>query len=71
MGKELLEDFLRKLRQIDTPVAPDMTAVGLKVLIGIILGVPVGAEVDTALIEEIGLTHSYPVEFGVAAEELR
>ena len=66
----LLEDLLGEHRQVDTPVAPDVTAVSLYILVGITFAVPVGTQVNSALIEEVGLTHTHPVEFGFAAKEL-
>ena len=68
-GFVLLEDLLGEHRQVDAPVAPDMAAFGLDVLIFVALRVPVVAQVDSGLIEEIGLAHTHPVEPGLAAEE--
>ena len=65
----LLEDLLGEHREIDTPVAPDVTAFGLYILIFVALRVPVCAQVDGALIEEVGATLTHPVELGLAAEE--
>ena len=67
--KNLFEDFLGKHREIDTPVAPDMTAISLHILILVTFGVPVVAQIDCALVEEIGLSHTHPVEFRLATEE--
>ena len=66
----LLEDLLGEHGEIDTPVAPDVTSVGLYIFIFITFAIPVVAQVDGALVEEIGLAHAHPVEFGLAAEEL-
>ena len=66
----LFEDLLGEHREIDAPVAPDVTAIGLHILVGITFAVPVSAQIDSALIEEVGLTHTHPVELGLAAEEL-
>ena len=68
-GFVLLEDLLGEHRQIDAPVAPDVTAIGLDVLVVVALRIPEGAQVDGALVEEVGLTHSHPVELGLAAEK--
>ena len=65
----LLKDFLGEHRQIDAPVAPDVTAIGLYILVLVTLAVPVSTQVDSALVEEVGLTHTHPVELGLAAEE--
>ena len=65
----LLEDLLGEHGEIDTPVAPDVTAIGLYILVLVTLAVPVSAQVDGALIEEVGATHTHPVELGLAAEE--
>ncbi len=65
----LLEDFLGEHGQVDAPVAPDVTTFGLDVLVGIALRVPESTQVDGALIEEVGATHSHPVELGLAAKE--
>ena len=69
-GCFLFEDLLGEHRQIDAPVAPDVAAVGLDVLVVVTLAVPVVTQVDGALVEEVGLTHTHPVELGLAAEEL-
>ena len=66
----LLEDLLGEHRQIDAPIAPDVTAVSLDVFVLVTLAVPVVAQVDGALIEEVGLAHTHPVELGLAAEKL-
>ena len=66
----LLEDLLGEHGEIDTPVAPDVTAIGLYILVLVTLAVPVSAQVDGALIEEVGATHTHPVELGLAAKEL-
>ena len=65
----LLEDLLGEHGEIDTPVAPDVTAIGLYILVLVTLAVPVSAQVDGALIEEVCATHTHPVELGLAAEE--
>ena len=65
----LLENLLGEHGEVDTPVAPDVTAVGLDVLVLVTLGIPVVAQVDGALIEEVGVAHAHPVELGFAAEE--
>ena len=65
----LLEDLLGAHGEIDPPVAPDVTAIGLYILVLVTLAVPVSAQVDGALIEEVGATHTHPVELGLAAEE--
>ena len=65
----LLEDLLGEHRQIDTPVAPDVTTIGLYILILVAFAVPVSTQIDSALIEEVGLTHTHSVELGLAAEE--
>ena len=66
----LLEDLLGEHRQIDAPVAPDVAAIGLNILIFVTLAIPESAQVNGALIKEVGLTHTHPVELGLAAEEL-
>ena len=65
----LLEDLLGEHREVDAPVAPDMTAIGLNIFIGITLRIPIGTQIDGALIEEVGLAHTHPVELGLATEE--
>ena len=69
-GFVLLEDLLGEHRQIDAPVAPDVTAIGLNILVLIAFAVPESTQVNGALIEEVGFTHTHPVELGLAAEEL-
>ena len=66
----LFEYLLCKHGEIYTPVAPDVTTVGLYIFIFIPFAVPVVAQVDCALIQEVGLTHTHPVELGLATEEL-
>ena len=63
------EDLLGEHRQIDAPVAPDVTSVGLDVLILVALGIPVVAQVNGAIVEEVGLSHAHLVKFGLAAEQ--
>ena len=65
----LLENLLSKLGEIDTPVAPDMTAFGLKIFVGVALLVEVAAEVGILLIEEVGLTYGYPVKRRLTREQ--
>ena len=67
--ESLLENLLGEHGEVDAPVAPDVAAVGLYILIFVAFGVPVVAQINGALIEEIGFTHTHPVEFGLAAEE--
>ena len=67
--ESLLENLLGEHGEVDTPIAPDVAAVGLYILIFVAFGVPVVAQINGALIKEIGLTHTHPVEFGLAAEE--
>ena len=67
--RALFEDLLGEHRQIDAPVAPDVTTIGLDILVLVTLAVPVVAQVDGALIEKVGLTHTHPIKLGLAAEE--
>ena len=67
-NRGLLEYLLGEHRQVNAPVAPDMATVGLDVLVFITLAIPVFAQVDCALIEEVGIAHAHPIEFGLAAE---
>ena len=46
-----------------------MAAVGFHILILVTLRVPVVAQVDGALVEEVGLSHTHPIEFRFAAEK--
>ena len=66
----LLENLLGEHGEIDTPVAPDMTTIGLNILILVTLAIPVVTQVDCALIQEISLTHTHPVELWLATEQL-
>ena len=65
----LLEDLLCEHRQIDAPVAPDVTTIGLYIFILVALAIPVGTQIDSALIEEISITHTHPIELGLAGKE--
>ena len=65
----LLENLLGEHGEVDTPVAPDVTTIGLYILVLVTLAIPVVAQVDCALIEEVGLTHTHPVELGLAAKQ--
>ena len=65
----LFKNLLGEHGEIDTPVAPDVTSVGLYILVLVTLAVPVVAQVNSALIEEVGVTHSHPVELGLAGEQ--
>ena len=56
-----LENHLYKLREIDAPVAPYMSAFGLAVFVSISFLVEITAEVRVLLIEEICLTDGNPV----------
>ena len=66
----LFEDFLGKHGEIDAPVAPDMSTIGFYILVFVALAVPVVTQVNGALVEEVGLTHSHPLKLGLAAKEL-
>ena len=63
------KNLLRKHREIDAPVAPDMSALGFHVLVLIPLLVEVTTEVGILLIEEIGLTNGYPIKGGLRTEQ--
>ena len=45
-GDNLLENLLGEHGQIDAPVAPDVTTVGLYILVLVALAVPIVAQVD-------------------------
>ena len=65
----LFEDLLGEHGEIDAPVAPDMSSIGLYILVFVTLAVPVVTQVNGALVEEVGLTHSHPIKLGLASEE--
>ena len=46
-----------------------MTTIGLYILVLVAFTVPVVAQVDGTLIEEVSLTHTHPIELWLAAEE--
>ena len=66
----LFEDLLGEHGEVDAPVAPDMASVGLHILVFVTLAVPVVTQVNGALVEEVGLAHSHPVELWLASKEL-
>ena len=55
--------------QVNAPIAPDVASVGFHILIFVALGIPVVAQIDGTLIQEVGLAHAHPVKFGLAAEQ--
>ena len=65
----LFEDLLGEHGEIDAPVAPDMSSIGLYILVFVTLAVPVVTQVNGALVEEVGLTHSHPVELWLASKQ--
>ena len=65
----LLENLLGEHGEVDAPVAPDVTTIGLYILVLVALAIPVVAQVYCALIEEVGLTHTHPVELWLAAKQ--
>ena len=66
----LLENLLGEHGEVDTPVAPDVATIGLYILVLVAFAIPVVAQVYCALIEEIGLTHTHPVELWLATKQL-
>ena len=58
-----LEQSLRKIRQIYPPVAPDVPAVRLDILIRIAVLIEIRTQFHVLLIEEIILADSYIIEF--------
>ena len=65
----LLKNLLGEHGEVDTPVAPDVTTIGLYILVLVALAIPVVAQVYCALIEEVGLTHTHPVELWLATKQ--
>ena len=67
---QLLKEQRSILREVDAPVAPDMTAIRLQISIFVMLGVEVGAQVVVVLEEEVSLADTNPEQFGVLAEKI-
>lgn len=65
----LLEYLLCKEGEVDAPVAPDVAAVVLVVLVWVAVGVEVAAQLGVRLHEEIVLAYCYPIEFGLGGKE--
>ena len=56
------EQALGKLRQIDTPVAPDVSTIGFHIFIGIALRVQIVAQLLVVAIEKVFFSDAYPIE---------
>lgn len=57
-----MKNLLHKGGEIDAPVAPDMSTVRLKILIGISRTVELAAELRVLFIKKIILSNGYPVK---------
>ena len=68
-GGRGFEQLLHKRRQIDAPVAPDMAAVGLHILVFIVVIVKEPAQIGIGFVKEIGVSNGNPIQLWVAVEE--
>ena len=64
----LFKEFRGELGQIDAPVLPDVATLALVILIFVAVVVQLLAVIDIALIQEVCLADSDPIEFRLLAE---
>ena len=60
-----------KQRQVDAPVAPDVTTIIFIILVGILVRIEVLPQLGVHLHQEILLADGNPIEFGLRGEEAR
>ena len=65
----LLKQQGSEFGEIDSPVAPDVTTIGLKIGVLVALGVEIGTQVVVVLDEEVGLANANPEERGLLGKE--
>ena len=70
MKKEKMKNKIMEFREVDTPVAPDMSTIGFQIGVLMMLAVEIGAKIVVVLDEEIGLTDTNPEKLGVLGEEV-
>ena len=64
----LLEQLRGEFCEIDAPVFPDVATLALIVFIFVAIVIQLLAIVHVVLIQEIGLSNTYPIEFRLFAE---